>query len=378
MGSIDRRQPLAQALPVGTGDQLSVSGDGTVVASSNRYESALWDISGRAPERVDVPVDLLLERQGTFDEPEMALQLQTLVVPIGDGQFGLQQFTVGEAEVYDGMSFESSSTAIQNFGSDGASSVSPDGRFIAYGVCAVDGDYFGLTSVYEGNQTCGYSGVNVANMADGAVVARLRPGQTVVGLNWSSASDRLLHVDDSESVTLWETETWGEIESLSFGSTDTGVRVARYSPDDEYLVTVDELGLMSFRDPQTGNVLRTIAGAAGVTNTAGVSIAFSRDGELMVTSFDGNIRLWDVASGSQIGVSFPHDVGVIAGFAESGILQLVTSVGPEMLIWNLDTSTWSDIACHAAGRNMTRAEWEQFGPRDTEYRATCPEYEITQ
>jgi DNA-binding SARP family transcriptional activator len=38
--------------------------------------------------------------------------------------------------------------------------------------------------------------------------------------------------------------------------------------------------------------------------------------------------------------------------------------------------TWFDIACDAVGRNMTRAEWEQFGPRDTEYRATCPQYDI--
>lgn len=44
--------------------------------------------------------------------------------------------------------------------------------------------------------------------------------------------------------------------------------------------------------------------------------------------------------------------------------------------WNLDDDSWYDVACQAAGRNMTRAEWEQFGPRDAEYRATCPQYPI--
>jgi len=35
-----------------------------------------------------------------------------------------------------------------------------------------------------------------------------------------------------------------------------------------------------------------------------------------------------------------------------------------------------DTACEAAGRNMTRAEWDLFGPRDTDYRATCARYPI--
>ena len=65
-----------------------------------------------------------------------------------------------------------------------------------------------------------------------------------------------------------------------------------------------------------------------------------------------------------------------AGGAEGQHLQLVTSVGDHLLIWNLDTSTWYDIACRAAGRNMTRNEWAQFGPSDTDYRATCSRYDL--
>ncbi len=32
--------------------------------------------------------------------------------------------------------------------------------------------------------------------------------------------------------------------------------------------------------------------------------------------------------------------------------------------WNVNTDEWYDIACRAAGRNRTRAEWEEIGPRD--------------
>ena len=42
--------------------------------------------------------------------------------------------------------------------------------------------------------------------------------------------------------------------------------------------------------------------------------------------------------------------------------------------WNTDPSGWFDIACKAAGRNLTRTEWEQLGPTDAEYAATCPQW----
>lgn len=34
------------------------------------------------------------------------------------------------------------------------------------------------------------------------------------------------------------------------------------------------------------------------------------------------------------------------------------------------------LLCQAAGRNMTRTEWEQLGRRDTECNSTFPQYEI--
>ncbi len=40
------------------------------------------------------------------------------------------------------------------------------------------------------------------------------------------------------------------------------------------------------------------------------------------------------------------------------------------------TDEWYDIACRTAGRNMTLAEWEEIGPRDAEYQATCPQFPL--
>jgi len=57
-------------------------------------------------------------------------------------------------------------------------------------------------------------------------------------------------------------------------------------------------------------------------------------------------------------------------------IQLLTETDSGIHIWNLDPTTWFDVACEAAGRNTTLAEWGKFGPRDTNFRATCPQYSL--
>ena len=103
---------------------------------------------------------------------------------------------------------------------------------------------------------------------------------------------------------------------------------------------------------------------------------FSQDGRYLLSTLDGSARIWDIESAQLVGSSFPNDIGVVANGAEGETLQLVTGVGEHILLWNLETETWPEIACRAAGRNMTETEWDAFGPTDTSYRATCPQYPI--
>jgi hypothetical protein len=53
---------------------------------------------------------------------------------------------------------------------------------------------------------------------------------------------------------------------------------------------------------------------------------------------------------------------------------LVTGDGSRMMRWNIDSDQWRTTACAVAGRNLTRAEWEQYLPKGERYRATCPEH----
>jgi hypothetical protein len=70
-----------------------------------------------------------------------------------------------------------------------------------------------------------------------------------------------------------------------------------------------------------------------------------------------------------IGGRFPHDLAWAATMA-SQTNQLATVVDGALVVWNIDLDSWPDLACRAAGRNLTRAEWEQFGPAGA-YHATC-------
>ena len=70
----------------------------------------------------------------------------------------------------------------------------------------------------------------------------------------------------------------------------------------------------------------------------------------------------------------PDGDWTLSGERRADVPALVTAGPGTTLLWNLDVSMWEAIACRLAGRNMTVAEWEQFGPQDEPYRATCADY----
>jgi hypothetical protein len=88
-------------------------------------------------------------------------------------------------------------------------------------------------------------------------------------------------------------------------------------------------------------------------------------------------KVFDLDAERQLGRDLPLRGGGtdrVQFSADGAILAVPTTGG--ITLWNFDTDTWQDIACQMAGRNLTRAEWKEFGPRTIEYRATCPRYPI--
>ena len=102
------------------------------------------------------------------------------------------------------------------------------------------------------------------------------------------------------------------------------------------------------------------------------AVGFSLDGSRLWTLYGREMRVWDVAAHEPIGDPLPSDEnslinGVVTAYG-------LTQIDGVAVRWNLDDQNWPDIACAAAGRNMTQAEWDLYGPRDTEYQATCPQF----
>ena len=115
---------------------------------------------------------------------------------------------------------------------------------------------------------------------------------------------------------------------------------------------------------------------------AGPTFSFDTDGVA------GEIRVWDTASSSPLGrgIALESDVPIAdlpldrarfdAQFDAAG--RLIVQKRDSVSIWNYDVSAWPELACSSAtGRNMTRGEWEEYGPRGVEYRKTCEQYPIT-
>lgn len=152
--------------------------------------------------------------------------------------------------------------------------------------------------------------------------------------------------------------------------------IGAFDADGSRLVTVSLEGVITIRDGRTLAPLRTLIGEAEVGNSwSGGVAAFTADGRYVLTAFDRVGRLWDIDSGRQVGGPFPNDPEFVsAAFQTTTGAWFVTGIGPHALIWDLDPRHWFETACRAAGRNLTRAEWDQFGPSDAPYRATCPQW----
>jgi WD40 repeat protein len=152
-----------------------------------------------------------------------------------------------------------------------------------------------------------------------------------------------------------------------------GVVSAAFTPDDDRIVAVAGAGAAWVFNARTLNRDRELEDGGVVAGFVVPPPVLDAGGTLLFSAADGVARLWHVESGRQIGKPLPAQAGGRPwGVADSETLRVVTPHDGNALIWNLEVDEWVELACSAAGRNMTETEWAEFGPRDTELRATCP------
>jgi WD40 repeat protein len=88
-----------------------------------------------------------------------------------------------------------------------------------------------------------------------------------------------------------------------------------------------------------------------------------------------SLELWDATTLETVGerVTLAMDgYGAGEGDANPNGTKLLTATPDSAaVLWDLDPERWEELACRIAGRNLTRAEWNQYLP-GRDYHRTCP------
>ncbi len=148
--------------------------------------------------------------------------------------------------------------------------------------------------------------------------------------------------------------------------------IAIFSRSGRVLATADPRGQVALRDGATFEVLHQLTTAESISPF--MSMAFSDDDRFLLTVHPTGGRLWDVGSGRLIGQLIPTLATTAPTALPGERPHLLTASERWVQIWDLDVDSWGGLACLAAGRNLTRDEWDQVGPHDEGYHATCPQW----
>jgi parallel beta-helix repeat protein len=211
---------------------------------------------------------------------------------------------------------------------------SPDGRLLASGSCG----RFALG--------CVQGEIKLWDVASGRLVRTLS-GHTDWVLSVAFSPDgRLLASSGSwdRTIKLWDVATGREVRTLS-GHT-SGVTSVAFSPDGRLLASGScgqpltqfpwcAQGEIRLWDVASGSEVRTLTGHTGSVN----SVAFSPDGRLLASgSGDETIKLWDVASGSLVRTLTGHTGSVNSvAFSPDGRLLASGSWDYTIKLWEVAT-----------------------------------------
>lgn len=237
----------------------------------------------------------------------------------------------------------------------------------------------GRTIVFPGETT--NTTIHVMDRDSGREIAVLDDFLTALPKSWTFvekiASDVEFSPDGRRMVVatiggawgVWDTATWkltGPIEVDSDPIMDLD-----YSDDGRIVATITLYGELTTRDADDLSITTGRVAAHRSARSGGKAVSFSADGRFIVTDGDDGAKLWDAVTLEQIGSVFPHEAPLQSAELAPDADLLMTIIGDDVVLWNVDVDSWFDIGCRAVARSMTQAEWDQFGPAGQPYEATC-------
>jgi len=179
---------------------------------------------------------------------------------------------------------------------------------------------------------------------------------SVVPLSRDTVKDRL---------EIWDVRRRRRVRTLRPAA---GVSVTRFSPDGRRLAVSDLRGRVQVLSTATWKpVTPSLVGGSAIW------VTFSPDGRTLATgNTDGTVRLWDVPSGQARGTPLPGvtHVTVAPIFMPGGTRLIAGYENGSAYRWDLRPRSLNRHACEVAGRQLTRAEWDEFLP-GRDYEPAC-------
>jgi WD40 repeat protein len=110
------------------------------------------------------------------------------------------------------------------------------------------------------------------------------------------------------------------------------------------------------------------------------AVAVDPQGErLALLRSDGAVRLWDLKTGAALAETLRLDRLILAPFPSYDAIdfspdgrQIAVAAGSELVLWDVEPTSWVREACRIANRDLTRAEWAEYIGADIAYETTCP------
>jgi len=207
------------------------------------------------------------------------------------------------------------------------------------------------------------SGERIASLhelADAQAAAGLGRGANEVRFSW----DGSLLVGSGGVAGVWDTRSWEFRALLSPAEGEPGFATVGMSRAGDLLAVGDADGRITLFDTETwadasGPVVGGPPGPSPVFGSHGMR--FSEDDSYIVFANSRGAQLFDVAQRTFIGGIFPNDLDTLMNMNPSPDgRQVVAATKEHLIAWNLEPDSWFDIACRAAGRSLTRDEWDQF------------------